>query len=126
MTNLGGAPTSLIGYRAEVSFEDKRNVLESRKSTKIQGSKLFDSGFNAFELVITNDDANQEIPLTDIWTSLPVKINAFETLDLSAILKFDYSFPLNLEEIPILKIVYIFEFSPKQYLVSPSINCLYQ
>jgi hypothetical protein len=117
LTNLGGAPASLIGYKAEVSFEDKRNILVSRKSTKIQGSELFAPVFNAFELVITNDDS------TDEWTSLPVKIDAYETLDISTNLGFDYSF--SLDESPVLKIAYIFEFSPKQHLVSPAINCIY-
>lgn len=122
LTNLGGAPTSLIGYKAEVSFGNEKTILESRKSTEIQGSNLFNRGINSFELSITNAE-NQETPITDVWINMPIKIDAFETLDITAMLAFNYSFSLNSKDEPILRIVYIFEFSPKQYLVSPSVNC---
>lgn len=145
LTNLGGAPTAITGYKLIISFGQNEIISESSFASRALPEELTPQ-INSFEIYLFSSDIQIDVPeLLDSQgvLELPYPIEPYDTFDIQTAVNFTYEAVLSLEspsrndpryfyydpmalkEYTPMLLTYTFKTSTGKEISSPSVACWY-
>lgn len=95
LTNLGGAATAIVGYQVNVFYDGRSSVSPQSGDNHaqaqldlIEGLQLYGSRFIAKDAPVDVEFVPEAIMLEEIYPSLPIGLEAYNTVDLMTVSMF--------------------------------------